>query len=129
MNNVKFKEEKDALKTLFMSNVMKAKHRNNGIREVLKSTKVYIDEFVTFKDRPTRQFEKLEKNYMEYIRSVYPEWTKELEEYEKKRNTKRITTRSQSPKKLDTTAKSIGNLPKTNNEENSKKIRQNLVIQ
>lgn len=128
MNNVKFQQEKDALKTLFMSNTMKAKHRNDSVRDILKSTKLFIDEYVELRGRPTRQFEKLEKNYMEYIRSVYPEWTKELEEYERKRSAKHITPRSQSPKKQDSTAKSIGNLPKVN-EENSKKVQQNLVIQ
>lgn len=60
MSNVKFQNEKDVLKTLFMSNVMKAKHRNDGLKQELISSVKFLDDYVKYKQEPTKKFDKLE---------------------------------------------------------------------
>lgn len=54
---------------------------------------------------------------MEYIRSVYPEWKKELEAYQKKRSSKRYVQNNQLLRDNENNTgygKSIGNLPIVN---------------
>lgn len=52
--------EKEVLKTLFMSNVMKAKHRNESLRRDIDSLIQQIEYDVNKKSENEKQFSKLE---------------------------------------------------------------------
>ena len=63
--------EKDVLKTLFMSNVMKAKHRNESLRRDIDALIQTIDYDINKKSENEKQFNKLEVFVFKSLRNNF----------------------------------------------------------
>ena len=101
MSNVQMRNETEALKTLFMSNVMKAKFRNQILLNECEAMVKEIDSDKKYKRENAKRFKILKENYLSMIKSVYPVWQSDLEEYKIRHKKKSVSVNLPPPMSVD----------------------------